>query len=363
MAEKSNDWGKLLKKAANKGIKAAAKAVDNIDLKDTAETAQKGVGAVAKAIENIDLNKAAKKAQKGVNAVAKAVEGIDLNEAAKGTQKGLKAVANALDGIDLDDAVKKAQKGVNAVAKAVDGIDLNDAAKVAEKGVNAAAHAVNNVVQDIKEIDFKELGNNLSDKAKALLKEKEEEKIANRKLISGKGAAKIIYYLMAADGEVFHDEEEKYYDICRELYKNFDSDKDDIKKECTHQLEKVIDTEDYYDVMIEGMAEAIADAQDKVKVGISPKLLLWDLLVIAYSDEQYSESERKLIKYVSRKLDISKSVFLEMENSMLTLMALEEEEAWIKGTDRPYIQIEKEVKEIEERKATVMESVQNLIAM
>ena len=69
------------------------------------------------------------------------------------------------------------------------------------------------------------------------------------------------------------------------------------------------------------------------------------------------------MKYASRKLDINGTVFLEMENSMLTLMALAEEEAWIKTTDRPYTQVEKELKEIEERKATVMESVHNLIEM
>lgn len=363
MAEKSNDWGKLFKKAANKGIKAAAKALDKVDLNDAAESAHKGLGAVANAIENIDFNDAAKKAKKGADAVAKAVENLDMDEAAKKAQKGAKVVAKAMENVDLSEAAKVAQKGVDAAAKAVDGIDLNAAAKVVHKGAGVAAAAVNNVVQDIKGIDIKEIGNNLSEKAKNILKEKEEEEEANKKLITGKCASKLMYYLMAADGEVYHNEEEKYYEICTELYPRFEVEKDKIIKDCKEQVEKVIDTDDYYDVMTDGISEAIAEMNAKVKVGITPKMLLWDMFVVAYSDDKYSEPERKLIKYVSRKLNISKTVFLEMENSILTLNALEEEEAWLKSTDRPYAQIESALKEVEERKATIMESVNNLIMM
>ena len=363
MANKSNDWGKLAKKVANKGLKAAAKALDKVDLNDAADTAQKGVGKVAKAIEGIDFNDAAKKAKKGVDTLAKTMEDMDLNEAAKKAQKGAKVVAKAIEGIDLNEAAKVAQKGVNAAARAVENIDLNEVTKAAQKGANAAANAVNNVVQDIKDIDVKALGNNLSEKARNLLKQKEEEEEANNKLITGKCAAKIMYYLMAADGEVYHDEEEKYNEICQELYPRFEADKDIIKKDCTAQLEKVIDTDDHYDVMIEGIIDAIAEMNVNVKAGIAPKMLLWDMFVVAYSDDSYSETEKKLIKYVSRKLNINKTVFLEMENSMLTLMALEEEEAWLKGSDRPYAQIESELKEVEDRKATVIESVNNLIFM
>ena len=256
MAEKSKDWGKLVKKAAEKGVKAAAKAVDNIDLKEAGEAAKNGVNAAAKAVEGIDFNKVAKAAKDGVNAAAKFVEDVDLNEG-------------------IEKAAKAAKNGVNAAAKAVENIDLNDVAKVAKKGADVAANAVNNVVQDIKEIDFKGIGDNLSEKAKALLKEKEQEKKANQKLVSGRGAAKILYYVMAADGEVYNDEEEKYNEICRALYKNFDKDKERIKKECTTQIEKTIETEDYYDVLIDGMADAIRESQDSVEVGISPKLLIW----------------------------------------------------------------------------------------
>ena len=92
-------------------------------------------------------------------------------------------------------------------------------------------------------------------------------------------------------------------------------------------------------------------------------MLVWDLLTIAYSDESYDESERRLLKYIVRKLSIDKSVFLEMESSILTLMDLERELNWIKTTDRPYLTIENMVNELADRKNVIFESVKDLIAL
>ena len=92
-------------------------------------------------------------------------------------------------------------------------------------------------------------------------------------------------------------------------------------------------------------------------------MLVWNLLTVAYSDESYDETERKLIKYVVRKLNIDKAVFLEMESSMLTMLDIEKELAWIKTTDRPYLTIEARVNELEKRKNVVFDSVKDLITL
>ena len=47
--------------------------------------------------------------------------------------------------------------------------------------------------------------------------------------------------------------------------------------------------------------------------------------MFAYSDESYDETERKLLKYIVRKLQIDKAVFLEMESSILTILDIEKE--------------------------------------
>jgi len=194
--------------------------------------------------------------------------------------------------------------------------------------------------------------------------EKEETPQPVRKIISisVKSAIKIIYYMMAVDGTIYQDEEDKFDEIGKELDPDFQHNKDEIIRECQAQEGKLIDPEDHYAVLQEGVEEAIAIGVITKGAVIAPKILVWDLLAVAYSDGNYDENERKLLKYVVRKLDISKDVFLEMESSYLALLDLESFLAWIKTTDRPYLVIEKMVNEINDRKTVIMESVKDLIA-
>ncbi len=188
--------------------------------------------------------------------------------------------------------------------------------------------------------------------------EKPEEIVA----LSSVSVIKIIYYLMMIDGKIQSEEQAKCSEIGKELDPNFETYYSALIDQCNKQIEKVIDPEDQYAVLQDGVEEAIslgANAKDAV---ITPKILVWDLMTIAYSDGQYDEKERRLIKYVVRKLTIDKAVFLEMESSFLTIMDLENELQWIKTTDRPYLTIESMVNEIADRKTAVFESVKDLIA-
>lgn len=183
------------------------------------------------------------------------------------------------------------------------------------------------------------------------------------KCIATRNALQIVYYLMAADGTVYHNEEEKFDAIGAELDPNFADSKPAIIKDCQAQLENVIDPEDYYDVLQDGVEEALLSSSETADTFITPKLLLWNLLSIAYSDESYDEVERKLIKYIVRKLGIDKAVFLEMESSMLTMLDIEKEIAWIKTTDRPYLTIEARINELTRRKTVIFDSVKDLITL
>jgi hypothetical protein len=169
--------------------------------------------------------------------------------------------------------------------------------------------------------------------------------------------------MMAADGELFHGEEEKFDLIGQEVSPEFDTIRADVITECQRQLDKVIDTADYYDVLQDGVEDALLSSAKTADSFITPKLLVWDLLTLAYSDKQYDETERRLLKYIVRKLDIDKAVFLEMESSIQTLMDLEKEQQWIKTTERPYLTIEAMVNEIEDRKHVIFDSVKALIAL
>ena len=168
---------------------------------------------------------------------------------------------------------------------------------------------------------------------------------------------------MAADGKIFHNEEEKFDAIGKELDPNFVDHKEQIVKECQIQLDKVIDTEDYFDALREGVEDALLYMKTTDDTFITPKLLVWDLLTVAYSDEEYNEIERKLIKYIVRKTNIDKAIFLEMESSILTLIDIEKELDWIKTTNKQYLVIEAMVNELKDRRNVIFESVKDLIML
>lgn len=149
----------------------------------------------------------------------------------------------------------------------------------------------------------------------------------------------------------------------KEMDPDFEVHKEALIKECNAQMEKIIDVENFYDAIQDGIEEALSGKQVSNQGFVSPKLLLWDLLTIAYGDDEYGEEERKLLKYVVRKLNIAKDVFLEMESSILTIRDIEKEITWIKGTDRAYLVIEKQVKELEKRRDDIHLAIKALIML
>ena len=62
-------------------------------------------------------------------------------------------------------------------------------------------------------------------------------------------------------------------------------------------------------------------------------------------------------------MNIDKTIFLEMESSILTLIDIEKEIAWIKTTNKPYLTIEAMVNELADRKNVIFESIKDLISL
>lgn len=241
---------------------------------------------------------------------------------------------------------------------------LAGAMRKAADTAKAAKTVVQDAAADAKESIEKKLQQKAqAEKADAAVTEREKTAAQGIKSIAARNALSIIYYMMAADGTVFHSEEEKFDAIGAELDPDFAKSKSAIIEECRAQLEDVIDPEDYYDVLQDGVEKAIQASNENTDAVISSKLLVWDLLTIAYSDENYDDAERRLLKYIVRKLEIDKAVFLEMESSILTMMDIEKELTWIKTTDRPYLTIEARVNELTKRKTVIFDSVKDLITL
>jgi uncharacterized tellurite resistance protein B-like protein len=249
---------------------------------------------------------------------------------------------------------------------------FKDFGKGLKDSLQGAVDTVKTKAKDVELPDLKTVTDKASVQVKDLFQKKDttakgDEAEAAEAIhlvgISTRNAIKVIYFLMAADGEIYHNEEEKFDAIGKELDPDFDAAKAQIIAECQKSLDKVIDPEDYYDALQDGVEDALLTSKRTADTFITPKLLLWDLLTVAYSDEEYNEVERKLLKYIVRKLDIDKGEFLEMESSMQTLLALEKELVWIKTTDKPYLTIEAMVNEIADRKNVIFDSVKDLITL
>ncbi len=183
------------------------------------------------------------------------------------------------------------------------------------------------------------------------------------KRISTRSAIKTIYFFMAADGQILQSEEEKLFEIGAELDPAFSEHKDEIIQECQGVLNGINGTDNSYEIIQNAAEEAINSSVETEDTFITPKLLTWDLMTVAYSDEHYDENERKLINFIAEKLEVDKAVFLEMESSIQTMMDLEKELKWIKTTDRPYLTIETMVNEIQDRKTVIFDSIKDLIML
>lgn len=240
-----------------------------------------------------------------------------------------------------------------------------DIGKTLKKTLNEAGNATKKVAETVRD-STKEID---KDKVKEFFKKKEtkpKETVVlpvDAQKIPLYSALKIIYYLMSVDGNINRDEENKFDILGNDFVNDFAGLKKILVEECKVSLVNTIEAEDYYDVVQEAVEDILLTPLKNDDVCVSTKFLLWNLLAIAYSDENYDDLERKLIKYIVRKLNIDKAIFLEMESSLVTMLDLERELNWIKTTDKPYLTIETMVKELENRKNVIFESVKDMITL
>ncbi|SER07251.1 hypothetical protein SAMN02910369_02999 [Lachnospiraceae bacterium NE2001] len=180
--------------------------------------------------------------------------------------------------------------------------------------------------------------------------------------IKKKSAIMTFYYLIAVDKEVSDEELDTYESIAREIDpEGYDQYKSSISDAYKRQIDKLIDEEDFYDVILEGVDIALSEELSDDEEGVSSRFLLWNILVVAFCDGSYSNEERRLVKHIVRFLDIDTDVFLEMEQLMKANVAVGKELEDIERSDRPYNEIRPMVEEIEKRREVIVTSARNLI--
>lgn len=181
-------------------------------------------------------------------------------------------------------------------------------------------------------------------------------------IIQKKSAISVFYGLIYVDGEVGEDELQKLDELGNELDpENYADYRDDIIAEEQAQHEKMIDDEDFYDVIAEHVHEALLETADDPTEGVPSRLLLWNMLTLAFTNGDYAAAQRRLIKHVARIAGIQTSVFLEMEQLMQTYVSVEKEREWLRTSQRPYTEIEPIVAEMDDRIQVLTTSVEALI--
>ena len=200
----------------------------------------------------------------------------------------------------------------------------------------------------------------------AAAKGKEMAELRHRKkedvygFITVDGAVKLMCMVMAADGDIADGELDQIREIRGELDPTFGEQQTDAVAEST-ALVKKLDAENYREDLNDLVRDVIRESWNVPGATIPVKLLLWDLLAVAQSDNRYQEEEAKLIRYIARHLEVDKSIVPEMENASGTLMAIENEIAWLKTTDRPFGMVEPVMNELSDRKVAIMQGVRDLI--
>lgn len=181
-------------------------------------------------------------------------------------------------------------------------------------------------------------------------------------LFEKKAAIKAFYYLMAVDEAITDDEIACFDEIGNELDPvEFPKYREEVIDECEQQIKTIIDAEDHYDVVLEGVDKALSAQTEDVDNGVSVRLVVWNMLVIAFINKNYSSFERRFIKHIVRVLNMDRSVFLEMEQIIKTHADITSELEWINQSTRPYSEIRPVVDELERRQKAVLTCATQLI--
>ncbi len=177
-------------------------------------------------------------------------------------------------------------------------------------------------------------------------------------------ALRLFCYLMAADGKLLDDEIERFDEICAELAGDWaESERTSLIDSCQENLDSSSSSVSPLIPVITCVDRVLYSPTPlgESETAVSPRLLAWDLLAIAYGDGSCDAAERELIGHIVQIVGVDEAVVAEMESYVLTLLDIERETAWVKTTNQPYLAIEATVNDLGSRSAAVLEGAMSLI--
>lgn len=249
-----------------------------------------------------------------------------------------------------------------------------DLQNVLKKSTESLKNTVDSLPDSLKNIDLKISMNDLAEKGSKTLstvKKISEETVKNisevldkDNYIYGKltvsNALSVIYFTMAIDGQITKEESDTFLSIAHEMDSQFSEYKNDFLENINKKITDAED-EDYEDNIRDMIRDIIKSPQSSKQSLIEGNMLVWNLLAIAYSDNDCSDVERKIIRFISKQLDLDSVIVLEMENYVKTLMALENEVQELKESNKAYSVVESRLNELSDRKLAIMQGVYALL--
>lgn len=176
-----------------------------------------------------------------------------------------------------------------------------------------------------------------------------------------KSALKVFYYLLAVDGTIDENERMHFHSIGMSLDPgHFGEYEKNIENECKIALINADDDE--YEIILESVDEALTHEAPPDDQGLTPRLMIWNLFVAAFSNGIYDDYEKRLINHIARKADVDKSVVLEMEQMVNTLSSIQKEIDWAKLSGRSADEIGSIIIELEKRQEVITKAAEYLIA-
>ncbi len=244
----------------------------------------------------------------------------------------------------LENAAKTAQKAAENLPDSVKQIDVDKTFKGFKKAGEDAVQK------------FKTGSTDLYSKTVNSFQKKEPTPY-----IRSEDALKIMYYLIAADMSMKAEEMEMFDSIGREVQSDYEAHRNEIIGSCNSVIVGTTDPDEYYDIIHEQVSAAIHNSQNSAEGDIMPALLIWNMISIAFSENEYSALERRLIRSTARTLGLDEAVPKEMEAAARTMIALAKEEEILQASDRKFSEVKVHMDEIAERKQTVMENIKALM--
>ena len=273
-----------------------------------------------------------------------------LSKTAESLKKAAKETGGKIKEIDIkkmtDETVHTLKSTTENLKENAKNFNVEQAKTAAAEMARKSQDAIRQHLVNAKETDKK---------VKKVLKESP----IHEELITTEDALKIIYLLIAADKSISDVETEKYDSIFKELDYNNKLNKEELISSCS-VIERT-NEDDYIDYILDGVQDALNHSKNSGKGTISKNLLLWDLLAVAYSDGEYSEEEKKILRTVNRRMEIDQTIILEMEAAVEAINAIYKEEELLKHSGKPYDEVVPLLEETKRRSEIIMQSVHELI--